>query len=772
MAGRERYAVVSCHVERPLDDRVWARFAALQERRPGGFRIAALIRPAGSGARRGRDGLARAGAGGGGARPARAPHALDGARPRAPDRRRSRRARARGGRAAARARASSRRSSAAAAGTRISGSPKRAPSSATSTARATAYRPAYLAAGRAAARARGARHASCCRRAPAARRSRRRTRSACWRGTLLLAGGLGADVVHVHFHDTDLARRRAAAARSSGRCGSSAARARPYRSGRPRRRRSPNGARSAFRAGRSVADRVPSLRADRNGANRCGADGARRRRAPAAAPARRRPRAAPLRPLAAAVAGAACAASRRSPRSPRWTHSVSRSVSTSRSSSASSSTAHADDLLEPALGRARSDWLRFAHPDHADRLLAGGPLRAARAAARSGTDRLVADPRRRDRARVRDRHGLRLLDHRARPDGHGHGGDRDRRAAGRLRVDLARAPARGRCPPARDPRRRGREPRAPAQLARLVARRASTTRSSAPSTPVGAAGSAGARRRSTTCRDPRAHADRRADPQRGATSTSARCSRWSRPAHRRGVKVRLAPRTTELLVQQGEYVPGQGVPLFELRPPVLDRRGLGREARRSTSSSRRSSLVVGLPLWLLLALAIKLDSRGPVFYVDRRIGVGEREFGMLKFRTMVADAAERQAELEARERGERRALQDPRRPARHPRRPPAPAALDRRAPAGAQRPPRRDEPRRAAAAAAARLPAARRLAPQALPRAAGGDRSLADLGPLQPHVRRSRPARLHVSRELVDLARHLDHPARRCPPSSPGSGAY
>jgi len=46
MAGRERYAVVSCHVERALDDRVWARFAELQERRPGGFRVAALLRPA------------------------------------------------------------------------------------------------------------------------------------------------------------------------------------------------------------------------------------------------------------------------------------------------------------------------------------------------------------------------------------------------------------------------------------------------------------------------------------------------------------------------------------------------------------------------------------------------------------------------------------------------------------------------------------------------------------------------------------------------------
>jgi lipopolysaccharide/colanic/teichoic acid biosynthesis glycosyltransferase len=52
------------------------------------------------------------------------------------------------------------------------------------------------------------------------------------------------------------------------------------------------------------------------------------------------------------------------------------------------------------------------------------------------------------------------------------------------------------------------------------------------------------------------------------------------------------------------------------------------------------------PLWLLIALAIKLSSRGPVLYVDRRVGVGEQEFGMLKFRTMVAGAAELQPELE------------------------------------------------------------------------------------------------------------------------------
>lgn len=38
-------AVVSCHVERPLDDECWRLFMSLQARRPGGFAIAALLRP-------------------------------------------------------------------------------------------------------------------------------------------------------------------------------------------------------------------------------------------------------------------------------------------------------------------------------------------------------------------------------------------------------------------------------------------------------------------------------------------------------------------------------------------------------------------------------------------------------------------------------------------------------------------------------------------------------------------------------------------------------
>ena len=38
-------AIVSCHLERPLDDAAWARFDELQRRRPGGFDVLALIRP-------------------------------------------------------------------------------------------------------------------------------------------------------------------------------------------------------------------------------------------------------------------------------------------------------------------------------------------------------------------------------------------------------------------------------------------------------------------------------------------------------------------------------------------------------------------------------------------------------------------------------------------------------------------------------------------------------------------------------------------------------
>lgn len=52
-----------------------------------------------------------------------------------------------------------------------------------------------------------------------------------------------------------------------------------------------------------------------------------------------------------------------------------------------------------------------------------------------------------------------------------------------------------------------------------------------------------------------------------------------------------------------------------------------------------------LPFFPIIALLLKLDSRGPIFFVHRREGVGGREFPCLKFRTMVSDAHRMQRRL-------------------------------------------------------------------------------------------------------------------------------
>lgn len=57
-------------------------------------------------------------------------------------------------------------------------------------------------------------------------------------------------------------------------------------------------------------------------------------------------------------------------------------------------------------------------------------------------------------------------------------------------------------------------------------------------------------------------------------------------------------------------------------------------------------LVLCLPLFALVALAIKLDSRGPVFFIQERMGYNKRRFQLFKFRTMVVDAEARMQEIE------------------------------------------------------------------------------------------------------------------------------
>ena len=51
-------------------------------------------------------------------------------------------------------------------------------------------------------------------------------------------------------------------------------------------------------------------------------------------------------------------------------------------------------------------------------------------------------------------------------------------------------------------------------------------------------------------------------------------------------------------------------------------------------------LVVSLPLWPLIALVIKIDSKGPVFYAQKRVGKEDRVFLLIKFRSMIKNAEE------------------------------------------------------------------------------------------------------------------------------------
>src|SRR5581483_1848439 len=59
-----------------------------------------------------------------------------------------------------------------------------------------------------------------------------------------------------------------------------------------------------------------------------------------------------------------------------------------------------------------------------------------------------------------------------------------------------------------------------------------------------------------------------------------------------------------------------------------------------------TALILLAPVFAIIALAIRLDSPGPVFFVQRRVGLGGRQFNFYKFRTMVEDAERLQPALE------------------------------------------------------------------------------------------------------------------------------
>jgi exopolysaccharide biosynthesis polyprenyl glycosylphosphotransferase len=57
-------------------------------------------------------------------------------------------------------------------------------------------------------------------------------------------------------------------------------------------------------------------------------------------------------------------------------------------------------------------------------------------------------------------------------------------------------------------------------------------------------------------------------------------------------------------------------------------------------------LILLNPLFLVVAVVIKMTSAGPVFFVQERVGFNKRRFRLFKFRTMVEDAEQKQAEME------------------------------------------------------------------------------------------------------------------------------
>jgi lipopolysaccharide/colanic/teichoic acid biosynthesis glycosyltransferase len=58
-------------------------------------------------------------------------------------------------------------------------------------------------------------------------------------------------------------------------------------------------------------------------------------------------------------------------------------------------------------------------------------------------------------------------------------------------------------------------------------------------------------------------------------------------------------------------------------------------------------LVVSIPLWVIIPLAIKAEDGGPVFYFQERAGKGGRVFKLLKFRSMIVDAEKETGAIQA-----------------------------------------------------------------------------------------------------------------------------
>jgi len=110
------------------------------------------------------------------------------------------------------------------------------------------------------------------------------------------------------------------------------------------------------------------------------------------------------------------------------------------------------------------------------------------------------------------------------------------------------------------------------------------------------------------------------------------------------VQVDIVPRMFEVLGTSAQLHTIEGIPLVGLALPRLS--NSSRILKRSFDVvGATAGLVLLSPLLLATALAIKLDSRGPVFFRQVRMGEDEKTFRICKFRTMVVDADTRKDEV-------------------------------------------------------------------------------------------------------------------------------
>jgi exopolysaccharide biosynthesis polyprenyl glycosylphosphotransferase len=106
-----------------------------------------------------------------------------------------------------------------------------------------------------------------------------------------------------------------------------------------------------------------------------------------------------------------------------------------------------------------------------------------------------------------------------------------------------------------------------------------------------------------------------------------------------GVRVSVLPRVLEVVGSSVEFDDLHGVTVMGVRRFELTRSSAA--VKRAFDILGASVVLVAVaPLMALIALAIKLDSRGPVFFRQLRVGQDSERFRMFKFRTMVSDADE------------------------------------------------------------------------------------------------------------------------------------